>query len=402
MHVVVNPDALVEEQIISQAAARMMKERSRQTMTALAINTLLCGAIVSATLGLIFWLADALAVASVGVFLLAAGLVVLARSSELYRMFGNAAALIGSGMLIVGAGLELADKYPDLAGWVMVPGGAAIAFLAGRSYLYRGLTAKFVAGAIFVMGVGLHLWGILFPLLDNSIDGAPLVLFHLYATAAILGAGWVVDVRLISALAIVPFAQLLDTGTSYFHAAYVFYSPESTLTILQMALAITVALWVSAKLPERSARHLGVFVIMAFVVANLAALVGSLWGDYVGETLWGPGYRWSGEHENWEAFEEARRAFRATSLYLSETFYSIVWALVLAVIVALSAMRNQRGLFNAGMTFAGIHAYTQAFETFYDEPLAYVIGGFAAIPIAWWLWQINKRMMAENAPIEGA
>ena len=35
------------------------------------------------------------------------------------------------------------------------------------------------------------------------------------------------DVRLVTALAIVLFAQILDTGTFYF-GAYVFYSPEQT------------------------------------------------------------------------------------------------------------------------------------------------------------------------------
>ncbi len=51
---------------------------------------------------------------------------------------------------------------------------------------------------------------------------------------------------------------------------------------------------------------------------------------------------------------------------------------------------NRRGLFNAGMTFAGIHGYTQMLESFSDEPLAYVIGGLAAIPLAFGLWRLNN------------
>ena len=46
-------------------------------------------------------------------------------------------------------------------------------------------------------------------------------------------------------------------------------------------------------------------------------------------------------------------------------------------------------MFNTALTFAGIHAYTQLFETFGDEPLAYVIGGLAAIPLAWGLWRLD-------------
>ena len=61
--------------------------------------------------------------------------------------------------------------------------------------------------------------------------------------------------------------------------------------------------------------------------------------------------------------------------------------------IFLAAHKNQRGLFNTGVTFLAIHGYTQAFETFGDEPLAYVIGGFTAIPLAWGMWQLNQRVL---------
>lgn len=61
-------------------------------------------------------------------------------------------------------------------------------------------------------------------------------------------------------------------------------------------------------------------------------------------------------------------------------------------------MRNRRGLFNAGMTFAGIHAYTQLFENFGDEPLAYVVGGLAAVPLAWGLWRLDGKLWGEREP----
>jgi hypothetical protein len=70
--------------------------------------------------------------------------------------------------------------------------------------------------------------------------------------------------------------------------------------------------------------------------------------------------------------------------------YSIVWAILLILAAFWSAHTNRRGIFNAAMTFGAIHAYTQVFETFYNEPLAYVIGGLAAIPLAWGLWRLNN------------
>ena len=82
---------------------------------------------------------------------------------------------------------------------------------------------------------------------------------------------------------------------------------------------------------------------------------------------------------------------------ISEHVYSIVWAILLIAAAFWSANTNRRGIFNAAMTFGGIHAYTQAFETFYDEPLAYVIGGLAAIPLAWGLWRLNDQFEARNA-----
>ncbi|MEL6978006.1 MAG: cisplatin damage response ATP-dependent DNA ligase, partial [Pseudomonadota bacterium] len=45
--------------------------------------------------------------------------------------------------------------------------------------------------------------------------------------------------------------------------------------------------WIARHRPERIARHARVLAVLGFVVANLCALVGSLFGDYVGETIWG-------------------------------------------------------------------------------------------------------------------
>lgn len=53
-------------------------------------------------------------------------------------------------------------------------------------------------------------------------------------------------------------------------------------------------------------------------------------------------------------------------------------------------------MFNTALTFAAIHAYTQLFESFGDEPLAYVIGGLAAIPLAWGLWRLKGWITAKQ------
>ena len=120
------------------------------------------------------------------------------------------------------------------------------------------------------------------------------------------------------------------------------------------------------------------------------------WGDVVGESLWGPAF---GDFDgDWDAYRAAGEAFRARALTISEGVYSIVWALLLAGLIVWSAMSNRRGMFNAALTFAGIHAYTQMFESFYDEPLAYVIGGLAAIPLAFGLWRLNNAWFRPLSP----
>ena len=319
---VVDTQRLIAENILTEAQGAEIARRSRETMVSLVVNVVLCVGIVAATLGLVFWLADALAVAVAGAVFIAAGAFVLLRGGELYRMLGNAAALVGAGMLVAGGGIELVDKFRDVAGWLMLGLGALLA--AGAYGVFARTTVlRFAAGAVLLMGVALHLWGL--GLAAEDVTGLPRALLLGYAAALVAGAGALVDVRFVTALAIVPFAQMLDTGTGYFHAAYFFYSPESTLTN------------------------------------------GMEWSDY----------------------QAAIDAWEAQFLHISEHVFTVVWAVLLAGGAFWAAHANQRGLFNAAITFGAIHAYTQLFETMSDEPLAWALGGLAAIPLAWGMWRLN-------------
>ena len=394
MHSLVNTAQLVAEGVLTPAQAGIIQARARDTMVSLAINTLLCGGILAATGGMIFWLADAVAVAVAGIALLATGLLILARTPETVRMFGNAAALIGAGMLIGGAGLELVDKYPDHAGWIMILGGAVVLAIAGRAMIIGGLTTRFVQGAILLMGLALHLAGVGVLASDFALDGVPRALVLLYAALAIAAAGCLINIRFVTALAILPFAQMLETGTGYFGALYAFWSPEPTLSILQMGAMLAGMLWWAQRLPERTGGHTRTLAIMGFIVANLSALVGSLFGDVVGQSIWGPGRAAWTSDMTYEQFEAAEQAFRSSTLVISDAVYSVIWAIALIAMAAWAAKTGRRVLFNATLTFAGIHAYTQLFESFADEPLAYVIGGFGAIPLAWGAWRLNQWFAA--------
>lgn len=393
---VIQTEALVEEGVITSDQGAIIARRSRQVMVSLVINAVLCFGIIAAAAGFIGLLADALAVAIVGGLFLGIGTTILVKATDLYRMFGTASALIGAGMLTGGASIEILDIFGEQSGGLvlMVLGliGAAIAAFFNR---YGPEHTGFLTGSLLLMTGAMHIGGLYLWAGSAELSGLVVPLLHFYVAAAIFAAGAFIDVRFITALAIVPFAQMLDTGTFYFHAMYAFYSPETTLSIVQLAIAMAICVAVAGLLTDRYRRHTHMFGIMAFIVANLCFLVGSLWGDVVGSHIWGPGYR--DYSDDYQSYREAVDAFEASTLVISEHVYSIVWAILLIAAAFWSARTNRRGIFNAAMTFGAIHAYTQAFETFYDEPLAYVIGGLAAIPLAWGLWRLNDQFESRNA-----
>ncbi|MEM7243205.1 MAG: hypothetical protein AAF429_13560 [Pseudomonadota bacterium] len=399
---VVNTKALVDDGIITAQVAAEIVDRGRATMVQMAVDVVLCFGITAVIGGLIFWLADPLPVAVTGFVLLAIGLFSLSRGTENLKFLGNAISLIGAGLLIGGATFELLDKHEAFAGPVLTIGGAAISLLCFWRWQTGALTSAFVLGAILLMGLAAHLVGIAFWLDFVDADRFWKPVFMAYATVLVAGAGWLLDVRFVTALAIIPFAQILDTGTGYFGAIYAFWSPESTLSILSMIALIGVLWVVLRRRVERDKRHGRILSQLAFIVANLCALVGSLWGDWVGETTWGPKYSRDRDlYDSYEAWSAARDAFRENALFISEHWYSIIWAVVLVCLIFFAAKKGMRGLFNASMTFAAIHAYTQLFESFADEPLAYVIGGLAAIALAWAIWRLNQNWFADSKSSTG-
>ena len=395
---VIQTEALIEEGIISSDQGAIIARRSRQVMVSLSINSVLCFGIIAAAAGFIGLLANALAVAVVGALFLGIGATILIRASDIYSMFGTASALIGAGMLTGGASIEILDGLGEQTGGLVLIGlGALGAALA--AYFFKNGTERtsFLSGIILLMTGAMHLGGLYLWAGAAELGEVAVPLVHFYVAAATLAMGMFIDVRLITALAIIPFAQMLDTGTFYWSAMYAFYSPETTLSILQLTVAMGLCIAVSGVLVDRYRRHTHMFGIMAFIVANLCFLVGSLWGDVVGQTIWGPGTRSWRYDGTYDEFRAATEAFEASTLVIHEHVYSIVWAILLIVAAFWAAGTNRRGIFNAAMTFGGIHAYTQAFETFYDEPLAYVIGGLAAIPLAWGLWRLNDTFESRTA-----
>ena len=387
MQALADTHQLVKDGVITPDQAAQIEDRARDTMMRMVINIVLTGGIFASTIGLIAFLADARSVAGLGAGLLILGALILNRKSDSLTMFGQAATLIGAGMLIGGFGTEMLLNHEQVAGPAALIAGIVVALPA--AWIFRRPTQHpFVIGSIFIMGVALHLAGCAFWLDQAELVGWSKALFLLYGAVAIAASGLFVDVRFITALAIIPFAQILDANTRYYHAAYAFYSKESTLSILQMTGLIVLALLTRNRWGDRVGRHITLLAIIAFIVANMCALVGSLWGDVVGENLWGQHTYWQ-NYPDYETAQAAREAFEATTLVISEQAYAILWALALVAVAAFAAHRGLRGLLNTAVTFGAIHAYTQMFESYADQPLAYVIAGLTAIPLAWGMWRLN-------------
>ena len=148
MQAIADTERLVEDGIITSEQAKTIETRAREAMVYLAINSILCLGIVAATGGFIAWLGTPASVAGLGFFALGLGVLILSYGTEMYRMFGSASALIGAGMLIGGASLELMDKYEGIAGPIMIVSGLIVASATAWLMKSEQNSARFVTCAI--------------------------------------------------------------------------------------------------------------------------------------------------------------------------------------------------------------------------------------------------------------
>jgi hypothetical protein len=194
MHAIVDTKRLVSDGIIADRQARTIEARAREAMVFLAANFLLCAGIVAATGGFIIWLGSPSTVSVSGLLFLGVGALILFRGSDLYSLFGNASALIGAGMLIGGASLALIENHVGVAGTVMAASGLIVAGTASLLLNAARNSAQFVTGAILLMGLAMHLAGVALLLDRESLSGASIGAFYLYATLAMVSADWLMDV----------------------------------------------------------------------------------------------------------------------------------------------------------------------------------------------------------------
>lgn len=394
MQWLVDIDQAVEDGVIDAGAGEALKARGREGMIGYAIGLGLCAGVAMVIGGAAFLLKDERALLALGAALAGLGFWALLRGGERWRIPANAAAIIGAALALGAAGY-LANKQlasPFLIGCLLgLPAAAAGYWLNQPAAPPKTApetspeALRFFGGWLLLLGAACHVIG----LLSVESDGRYAWIAMHYVAAVTLCCGVLLNVRFVTAAAIIPLAAALSSRTFYFHASYGVAIYEAALTILQMSVVALLALYISTRSTERFARHARITGQMAVIWTNMAFWIGSLWGDEVGKFLWGPRRQ---AYESFEAWREANDAFLASALVIPDEAFAGLWALGLLCLGAWAAYAARRAVLNICVVFGAIHFYTQYFERLEATPGAFVVAGLIAILAAWGLRSINQRL----------
>src|SRR5215831_11406930 len=138
-------------------------------------------------------------------------------------------------------------------------------------------------------------------------------------------------VNFLVALVPLALAGALGSSTGYRHAVYMLIVTEPTITIVFLALLAGPAYLISQHVGQAYQQLAIIFARVSVVLVNFGFWIGSLWGDYPGET-WaqGGGYRFWSDRETW----------RAAHLHVPEAAFVVVWAIVIIAVGAWAARAN--------------------------------------------------------------
>ncbi|MGF1503081.1 MAG: hypothetical protein ACFBSD_14820 [Paracoccaceae bacterium] len=386
MHWLVDLDRAVGEGLVGPESAVALKARARDEAVRLALNLVLMGGILAVLLGVFALFDGPEGLAVTGALVALAGIGVRLNVGEGAAVPANAAVVIGAGSGAGGAVGLIAEQTGSLGPAIAL--GSAIALL-GVALRLRVPRLATPAAWIVVIGAGAHLTGVF------GLEGAPELAWVALAWAGVvLGAtGAFLDIRLLSALAVVAFAATLsDTG--YSHASYSLAVYEPTLVILMMA-AIGAGAYALSGRTERIARHARIVGLMAFVWGNIAFWVGSLWGDRIGSEILGPRRSaFPDTDAGWTAYHAAGEAHLARLVEIPDTAFAILWAVLLVATALWAGLTARRSIMNAAVTFGAIHLYTQWLERFDASPGSIILAGISAILAAWGVRELNRRLPA--------
>ena len=272
----------------------------------------------------------------------------------------------------------------------------AVAVVAGIIALEPAFTTGAALGvALVVIGLGISFlaaeqWGLLGTattiigalLLTGGVIGFVEADFVGLAFSALLFLALAIAIRSNFLIALVPLALAgaLGSSTGYMHAVYMLAVNEPSITIVFFALLAGSAYLISEHVGQAYEQLAITFARVSLILVNFGFWIGSLWGDYPGET-WaqGEGYRlWS-----------HREAWRAAHLHVPEVSFIVGWAIVIVAIGAWGARNNRRWVVTTAAVFGAIEFYTQWFERLGAEPWAIIVAGLTIVAFAVALWRYN-------------
>ena len=277
--------------------------------------------------------------------------------------------LMSFGAVAVAAGiigLEPAFTTGAALGVALVAIGLVISFFAAQQWGLLG-TATTIIGALLLAG---------------GVIGFVEADFAGLAFSALLFLALAVAIRSNFLIALVPLvlAGALGSSTGYAHAVYMLTVNEPSITIAFFALLAGAAYIVSKHVGQGYQQLAITFARVSLILVNFGFWIGSLWGDYPGET-WaqGEGSRlWSN-----------REAWRAAHLHIPEIAFIVGWAIVIIAVGAWAARANRRWVVTTAAVFGAIEFYTQWFERLGAEPWAIIVAGLTIVAFAIALWRYN-------------
>ncbi len=285
--------------------------------------------------------------------------------------------LLSLGVVAIAGGflaLEPSVTTALVLGVALVASGLALKQYRQEQWGLLG-TANLMVGALTVSGGLLILW-------EGSVGAFALVALILLILGVLAKSGLLIG---ISPLAL---ASVLGSSTGYWHASYMLIVREATITIAIFALLAWGTFFLSKRLPAAYERLALIYSRMSLILVNFGFWVGSLWGDYPGES-WvhsqiyeDPG-GFMGSYQDLEAWRES-------ALFISDVVFAGLWALALIAVGAWGVKRNRRFVVNTAAVFGSILFYTQWFEHLGATPVTVIFSGVAAVGIALGLWKYNR------------
>jgi hypothetical protein len=260
-------------------------------------------------------------------------------------------------------------------GVALVLVGLAVTFRASEQWSLLG-TATTIIGALLLAGGVIGLF-------EGAFAGTCFTVALLFALAVLTGSSFLM------ALLPLAVAAALGSSTGYAHATYMLIVREPAITIVVFSLLAAAGYLVSLQVTPAYERLALVFARVSLMLVNFGFWVGSLWGDYPGQS-WLHGGTYSGS--------ESSQTWRAAAWHVPDSVFIIGWAGLLVASGFWGAYANRRWVVNTAATFGAIHFYTQWFERLGAQPWAIIVAGLTVVAVAAALWRYNAARAGVASP----